>query len=695
MQQTLKYPNSPRVDRVDNLHSHPIPDPYRWLEEIDSGQTKEWIGAQNELTFDFLAKIPAREEIRQRLTQLWDYEKFGIPFKRNGRYFFTYNDGLKDQSILYWSTDLDVEPQLLLDPNTLSSDGTIALTSYDISNDGTMLVYGLSTSGSDWQEYRVRNVDTGRDLDDHIQWVKFSGPSWDNDGEGFFYSRYDVPEEGSEYKGANYHHKLYYHRIGTAQSADRLIYARPDHKDWNFGAGVSDDGNYLILYVSKGTLRENGLFYLPLEKLDDPDVQSAFVELLPDFDASYGYVGNDESTFYVLTDNAAPLSRLIAIDTATLAHDGSLADACSEIIPETDHVLRDVSYMNQIFVANYLRNAQSHIDVLDNAGKLIRSVSLPGVGSVGGFHSDSSDTETFYSFTSFSTPGAIYRYDLQTGESSLVRQPILGFSPEEFVTEQVFYESKDGTRVSMFLSYKKGLRRNGQNPTYLYGYGGFNIPLTPSFSVSNLVWMERGGICAYANLRGGGEYGKEWHQAGTKLQKQNVFDDFIAAAEWLIEQEYTSTPRLAISGGSNGGLLVGACMTQRPDLFGACLAAVGVLDMLRFHEFTIGWAWTSDYGSPENAEEFAALLAYSPYHNLRAGTAYPPTLITTGDHDDRVFPGHSFKFAAALQAAQGGDAPTLIRIEPNAGHGAGKPTSKLIREATDRWAFLVDALDME
>ena len=683
--QRLKYPETPSDDIVDLLHGVNVPDPYRWLEEVDSEATREWITAQNELTFDFLEGIPAREPIRERLTELWNYERYSVPVVRGGRIFFTRNDGLQNQSVLYWIETLDAEPKLLLDPNLLSEDGTVALTGFAASADGRLLAYGLSTAGSDWQEWRVREVDTGRDREDLVEWVKFSEAAWTTDGRGFFYSRYDEPQEGKEYQGANYYHKLYYHTLGTPQSSDRLVYERPDQKEWGFGGEVTDDGRYLVVSVWKGTHRENGIFYQDLEANNGP-----MVELLVDFEARYLFVGNDGPRFYFLTDLEAPMSRVIAIDVTTPDR-----TAWQEVIPEGEDALQSVSLVGGRFFCGYLHHAHSRVLLFDKEGLPAGQVDLPGIGTAEGFGGQQQDRETFYQFTSFTTPGTIYRYDLDGGRSAVFRQPHVGFDAGEYVTEQVFYPSQDGTSIPMFLSHKKGMQRDGNIPTFLYGYGGFDIPLTPAFSVSVLVWMELGGLFAQANLRGGGEYGKPWHEAGMKLKKQNVFDDFIAAADWLVEKEYTQTPRLAIGGGSNGGLLVGACLTQRPDLFGACLPAVGVLDMLRFHKFTIGWAWTSDYGSPDDPAEFRALLAYSPYHNIEPGVAYPPTLITTGDHDDRVFPAHSFKFAAALQAAQAGPGPILIRIETRAGHGLGKPTSKLIEEAADRWAFLTHIMELQ
>jgi prolyl oligopeptidase len=681
----LRYPESPREDVVEVMHGVEVPDPFRWLEEIDSEQTQNWIAAQNRVTSEYLGQIPAHKEIKTRLSELWDYEKYGVPLKRGGRYFFTRNAGLQNQSVLYWLESLEDEPQVLLDPNELSEDGTVALTGYEVSDDGRLLAYGVSASGSDWQEWYVQEVDSGQLLEDHLAWVKFSGVSWTPDSQGFFYSRYDEPQEGAAYKGANYYHKLYYHRVGTPQAADELVYERPDRKEWGFGGVVTEDGRYLLIVVWKGTHRENGVFYKDLGR-GNGDV----VELLEEFDASYLFVGNDGPVFYFMTDLEAPMSRVIAVDITRPDR-----SHWREVIPETADSLQQVSLVGGRFIACYLHDAHSRVQVLDKMGQFVCEIELPGIGTVEGFQGLDKDPETFYHYTGFTTPGTVYHHDVETGQSAVFRKPEIGFDPDVYVTKQIFYRSKDGTQVPMFISHKKGLVLDGDSPTYLYGYGGFNIAQTPSFSVSNLVWMEMGGVYAQANLRGGGEYGKQWHEAGMKLNKQNVFDDFIAAAEWLVDNRYTRTPRLAIGGRSNGGLLIGACLTQRPDLFGACLPVVGVLDMLRFHKFTIGWAWTSDFGSPDDPQEFAALLAYSPYHNVKPGTAYPPTLIATGDHDDRVFPAHSFKFAAALQAAQAGTAPALIRIETKAGHGLGKPTSKLIEEEADKWAFAVHVLGMD
>jgi prolyl oligopeptidase len=680
----LDYPATRPTDQTDDYHGVKVADPYRWLEDDHSAETKAWVEAQNKITFGYLEQIPQRAAIKARLTVLWNYERYGVPFKQGGRYFLTKNDGLQNQSVLYTMTTLTSAPQLLLDPNKLSTDGTVALGGYGLSDDGNLMAYGLSTAGSDWQEWKVRDVRSGADLPDQIKWVKFSGASWKKDGSGFFYSRYDEPTEATKLTKANYFHKLYFHRLGTAQSEDQLVYHRPDHKDWNFGGSVTEDGRYLVINASQGTDPKNRVLYQDLQTPGAP-----VTELLMDFDANYTFLDNDGPRFWFQTDLNAPRHRLIAIDVTKPERAN-----WKELIPEAQETLAGVSVVNDQFICSYMKDAHSQVKIFTLAGVFVREVPLPGIGSAGGFGGKRTDRETFYSFTGYAAPGTIFRYDPATGDSTVFRAPKVKFNPDDYETRQVFYASKDGTRVPMFISHRKGLKLDGKNPTLLYGYGGFNICLLPGFSVANLAWMEMGGVYAVPNLRGGGEYGEQWHQAGTKLRKQNVFDDFIAAAEWLVANKYTTPNRLAIAGGSNGGLLVGACLTQRPDLYGATLPAVGVMDMLRFHKFTIGWAWTSDYGSSEDAGEFRALRAYSPLHNLKRGAKYPPTLITTADHDDRVVPAHSFKFAATLQAAQAGRAPTLIRIETKAGHGAGKPTTKLIEEAADKWAFLVHELKM-
>ncbi len=681
----LIYPPTAKTNVVEDYHGVKVADPFRWLEDDNAADTKAWVEAQNKVTFGYLEKIPERAALKSRLTKLWNYERYGVPFKQGGHYFFTRNDGLQNQSVLYVADSLDATPRVLLDPNKLSTDGTVALGGYSISEDGNLIAYGTSASGSDWQEWHVRDIRTGADREDHLKWIKFSGASWLKDGSGFFYSRYDDPKPGEQLKGANYFQKLFFHKIGTPQSADRLVYERPDQKDWGFSGSVTEDGHYLIISIWRGTERKNRVFYQNLRAVNAP-----VVELLNDFDAEYEFIDNDGPVFWFKTNLEASRGRVIAVDITKPARAN-----WREVIPQSAETLQSVSLVNNQFIVDYLKDARSQVKAFDLSGKFTREIELPGIGSAGGFGGKRKDTETFYSFTSFTVPGAIYRLDLTTGRSSVFRAPKVDFRPEDFETKQIFYKSKDGTRIPMFITHRRGMKFDGSNPTYLYGYGGFNISLTPSFSPSLITWLELGGVLAIPNLRGGGEYGEDWHVAGTKLKKQNVFDDFIAAAEWLIANRYTSSPKLAIAGGSNGGLLVGACLAQRPELFGAAVPAVGVMDMLRFHKFTIGWAWTSDYGSSENADEFKALYAYSPLHNLKPGTKYPATLITTADHDDRVVPAHSFKFAARLQECQAGTAPTLIRIETKAGHGAGKPTTKLIEEAADKWAFLLRELNMK
>lgn len=679
---TNRPPQAKRGDVVDDFHGTKVSDPYRWMEDTESAEVKDWLKAENKYTTDFLKHVPGRDRIQKRLTQLWDYAKFGMPGKEGGKYFYTKNDGLQNQAVLYVADSLEAAPRLLLDPNKLSKDGTVALAGTSISHDAKYLAYATQSGGSDWQTWHVRDVATAKDTADLVEWAKFTGASWSKDGKGFYYSRYDAPKSGEALKQANYFHKVYFHAIGTTQDKDVLVYDRPDQKDWNLNAGVTDDGKYLVIYAQRGTDRKNRIFY---KELGDPTAK-----VLPIFDqadAQYSILGNDGTTFYVQTDKDAPRGKVISINIAKPSE-------WTELIPQAAESLQSTDLVGHHLLATYLKDAKTLVKAYDQKGKFVRDVDLPGIGTAGGFGGKLDDPETFYSYTSFTAPPAIYRYDVTSGKSTLFRRAEVAFNPNDYETKQVFYASKDGTQVPMFLTYKKGLKLDGTNPTYLYGYGGFNSPMTPFFSVGMQVWMEMGGVLAVACIRGGGEYGKEWYEAGTKLQKQNVFDDFIAGAEWLIKEKYTSTPKLAIAGGSNGGLLVGACMTQRPDLFGAALPAVGVLDMLRFHKFTIGWAWTSDYGSPDNADEFKALYAYSPYHKVQSGMSYPATLITTGDHDDRVFPAHSFKYAAALQNAQAGTAPILIRVETRAGHGAGKPTTKLIEEVTDRWAFLSRVLNV-
>ena len=678
LSESLIYPTTPQSTVVDNYHGTQVPDPYRWLEDDTSEATKAWVVAQNAVTSGYLNQLPQRLPIRDRMTKLFNFERFGTPFRAGGRYFFSRNNGLQNQSVWYWAASLEAQPVLLIDPNTFSADGTVSMSVPVPSEDGRTVAYQVSKSGSDWQEIRVHDVGTGKQLSDRIQWVKFSGIAWAKDGSGFYYSRFDAPKSGAALTQVNEFQKVYFHRLGSEQSDDSLVYERRDQPKWGMGATLSDDGAYLILTLSQGTDTRNRVFY---RDLTTP--QSSVVELLNDFDASYNWVGNEGPVFLFHTDLKAPRGRIIAID----SRKPQRAD-WKERVPQNEATLTSANLVGDRLVCDYLKDARSLIRLHRLDGTFEKEVSLPGIGSVAGFGGKRAETETFYSFTSFTVPGRIYRYDFRSGLSTLWRQPKVAFDPDAFETRQVWVTSKDGTKLPLFLTHKKGLKPDGKTPVLLYAYGGFNISLTPAFSVGNLVWLELGGIYAVPNLRGGGEYGEEWHQAGTKLRKQNVFDDFIASAEWLITNGYTQPSKIAIQGGSNGGLLVGACMTQRPDLYGACLPAVGVMDMLRFHRFTIGWAWTSDYGSSENPEEFKALFAYSPLHALKQGVQYPPTLITTADHDDRVVPAHSFKFAARLQAVHAGPHPVLIRIESKAGHGAGKPISKQIEERSDQIAFV-------
>jgi len=681
----LKYPSTARVDQIDVHHGDRVADPYRWLEADvrENQQVARWVADENKVTFAYLQSIPQREAIRQRLTELWNYPKYGTPFRRGGRYYFMKNDGLQNQSVLYTHDALDAPPRLLLDPNTWSKDGTVALAGMSFSDDGKYLAYGVQTAGSDWRTWHVMEIASRRVLEESLEWVKFSSPAWTHDGRGFFYGRFAAPRDGAAFQELNLNQRVYYHRIGTSQAEDTLVYKRPDHPDWGFGLDVTEDGRYLILTVWKGTDDKYRVMY---RDLTQPDSQP--VDLVDDFQNEYTFVGNQGSLLYFKTDRNAPRKQIVAFDL-----DHPQRDPWRVVVPQRDEAMTSAAVVGNRFVLKYLKDATTQVRIHEWDGQFVREVEFPGIGTASGFGGRQSDQETFYSFSSFATPPSTYRYDMVTGASRLLRRAEVKFDPNAYEVRQVFYRSADGTRVPMFVAHKKGLDRNGAQPTLLYGYGGFNIPLTPSFSVSRLQWMEMGGVFAMACLRGGGEYGEEWHRSGTKLNKQNVFDDFIAAAEWLVKNRYTSPRQLAIQGGSNGGLLVGAVMTQRPELFGACLPAVGVMDMLRFHKFTAGRFWVDDYGSAENPDEYRALRAYSPYHNLKPGTRYPATLVTTADTDDRVVPGHSFKFAARLQECQAGPAPTLIRIETRAGHGAGKPTAKRIEEISDQWAFLVSVLD--
>jgi prolyl oligopeptidase len=679
----IVYPATAKVEHVDDYHGVQVADPYRWLEDLDSDATARWVKEQNQLTRSYLERIPERAQIRKRLTELWDFEKYGVPVKRGDRYFFTRNDGLQDQGVLYWSEALDAEPRVLLDPNSMSEDGMVALSGYSVSPDGNMVAYGLQIAGSDWVLWKVRNVDNGRDVPGSLKWIKWSRISWTNDNMGFFYSRFPKPKKGASREALNFFNKLYYHRLGTKQREDVLVYESRDNKEWRFDGEVTDDGRILVISVTKGTDDRNMVLYKRLDLGADEPVKT----LIGDFFYEYTLVGNEGPILYFETTNEAPRGRIVAIDTREPGPDG-----WRQVVPQVHGTLESADMFGDRLLLTYLLDAHNEIEIFDLDGNRRGEIALPGIGTTWGFYGRRDVGETFYAFTSFTQPTTIYRYELGRGQSTIFRQPKVAFDTAAYETTQVFYESEDGTQIPMFISHKRGLALDGSNPTYLYGYGGFKISLTPWFNISNSVWMEMGGVLAVACLRGGGEYGDEWHEAGRLKNKQNVFDDFAAAAEWLIENKYTSTPRLAIGGGSNGGLLVGASITQRPELFGAAVAQVGVFDMLRFHKYTIGWAWADDYGTSDDPGQFQILRAYSPLHNVAPGAKFPATLLTTADHDDRVVPSHSFKFVSTLQAAQAGSDPILIRVDERAGHGRGKPTSKRIEEATDTWAFLVREL---
>ena len=683
----LRYPETRRVDQVDEYHGTSVPDPFRWLEDDvrESAEVAAWVKAQNKVTFKYLEGIRERDTIRDRLEELWNFERTSAPRRVGDRYYFFRNTGLQNQDVLMVTDSLDGEPRVVLDPNEWSKDGTVALSGHSYSWDGRYLAYARSVAGSDWREWFVLDLTTGEQLADVLHWAKWTWPAWTVDNRGFFYSRFPEVEEGAEYQALNMDQKVYYHRVGTDQALDVLVYERPDHPDWGFFGEVTEDGRYLVIHVYQGTDDRYRIVYRDLL-----EPYAAPVELIDNFDNQFSFLVNDGPVFYFETDLDAPLGRIIAID---IREPGR--ERWREVIPQAEWALRSAQVTGNMLVLTYLRDAVTYVRMFDMAGSWVRDVEFPGIGTVSGFGGLRSATETFYSFASFATPPSIYRYDMLTGESELWRRAPVDVDPEDYEVKQVFFESKDGTRVPMFVVHREGIELDGGHPTLLYGYGGFSASMTPRFSITRLAWVQLGGVYVVVNLRGGAEYGEDWHQAGTKLNKQNVFDDFIGAAEALIDLGYTRSEKLAIFGGSNGGLLVGACITQRPELFAAAIPAVGVMDMLRFHQFTAGRYWVDDYGSAEDPGEFEALYAYSPYHNLEPGTAYPATLVTTADTDDRVVPGHSFKFTAALQEAHTGEAPVLIRIETKAGHGAGLPTDKLIDEYADMWAFLVENLEME
>jgi len=671
----VTYPVTATVDHVDDYHGTEVADPYRWLEEEDSEETKAWVKSQNEATFGYLEQIPFRESIRARLEELWNYPKYGAPFKAGGKYYYYKNDGLQNQYVLYKMDALDAEASVFLDPNTFSEDGTASLTTFSVSEDGKYAVYGISQGGSDWNEFYVRDVETGQDLDDHLKWIKFSGAAWS--GNGFYYGRFAEPEDGV-LSSQNENKQIFFHTIGTDQSEDKLVYQEPENPLRGIYAGTTDDERFLLLYLSEGATNNNALKIKDLSQAN-----SDFISLVDHFDHSYNLVDNIDDQLLMVTNDGAPRKRVVLVD-----FNNPDPANWKEIIPQKEEVLNGVSYIGGKIFATYLKDASSKVYIYDIDGNSLGEVALPGIGTVGGFNGKKDDETAFYVFTSFTYPSSTFKYDVQNNTSELFRKSEIDFDIENYETKQVFYKSKDGTQVPMFITHKKGLELNGNNPCLLYGYGGFNINILPNFSITNLPLLENGGIYAVANLRGGGEYGEAWHEAGMLDRKQNVFDDFITAAEYLIDNKYTSSEKLGIYGRSNGGLLVGAAMTQRPDLFQVAIPAVGVMDMLRYHKFTIGHAWAVEYGSSDSPDAFPNLMSYSPLHNLKDGTAYPATMVTTADHDDRVVPAHSFKFASRLQSAHEGENPVLIRIETMAGHGAGKPTGKIIEEYADMWAFL-------
>ena len=680
--QSINYPKTMKDGTVDDYFGTKVADPYRWLENDTSQQTAAWVEAENEVTNAYLQKIPFRKKLLNRLKEVANYEKIGMPFKKHGKWYFSKNDGLQNQSVIYVMDQLGGTPRVFLDPNKLSTDGTVALKGLSFSNDGKYAAYSISRSGSDWQEFYVIDLQTGQLTKDHIEWAKFSGASWYQDG--FFYSAYDAPTEGKEYSNVNEGHKIYYHRIGTPQSKDVLFYQNPAYPKRFYDVEVNEEETVMFLYES-GAGAGNNLF---VRDLRVPNSQ--LIQMTSDMDYQYAPMEVYGDTIYLYTNYDAPKNRLM---TADIHHPG--LSNWKELVPEQAEVLESAEVVDHRLILTYSKDASNHAYVHRLDGSRMHEIQLPSVGSVG-FSGKKNEKECFYSFTSFTVPGTIYRYDIDNNTSTLYVAPKVKFRLNDYKSEQVFFKSKDGTSIPMFLTYKKGLKRNGKNPVYLYGYGGFNISLSPSFSAIRIPFLENGGIYAQVNLRGGSEYGEEWHLAGTKMRKQNVFDDFIGAAEWLIAENYTTPEKIAIVGGSNGGLLVGACMTQRPDLFAVAIPQVGVMDMLRYHKFTIGWNWASDYGTSEDSREmFEYLLGYSPLHNLKPGVSYPATLVTTADHDDRVVPAHSFKFAATLQECHVGNNPVLIRIDTKAGHGGGKPMAKILEEQADIYGFIMHNLKMK
>ena len=681
--ETLKYPVTKKVDTVTNYFGTEVKDPYRWLEDDRSKETEEWVKAENQVTFDYLAKIPYRKELNNRLTELWNYEKLGAPFTEGGHDYFYKNDGLQNQYVIYRKMGEAGKPEVFLDPNKFSKDGTTSLGGLSFSEDGKLAAYSISEGGSDWRKVILMDTETKKVIEDTLMDVKFSGISWKGN-EGFYYSSYEKPE-GSELSAKTDQHRLFYHKLGTKQSEDKLVFGGTDAQKHRYVGGyVTEDNNYLFISARNST-SGGKLFMMDLNKSNP-----AVVTLIGNEDTDSYVIENEGSKLFIVTNLDAPNQKIVTVDASNPS-----SENWKDFIPETKNVLTP-STGGGYFFTEYMVDAVSKVKQYDYNGKLVREVELPGVGSVGGFSTKKDKETLYYSFTNYVTPGSIYKYNIEKGTSELYNKPTIDFNPEDYESKQVFFTSKDGTKVPMIITHKKGIELNGKNPTILYGYGGFNISLTPSFSIANAVWMEQGGVYAVPNLRGGGEYGKEWHDAGTKLKKQNVFDDFIAAAEYLIKEKYTSSDYLAIRGGSNGGLLVGATMTQRPELMKVALPAVGVMDMLRYHTFTAGAGWAYDYGTSEDDKEmFDYLYGYSPVQNVKKGVKYPATMVTTGDHDDRVVPAHSFKFAAELQEKQAGNNPVLIRIETKAGHGAGKPTAMIIDEYADIFSFTLFNMGFE
>lgn len=674
---TVTYPVTTQVNVKDNYFGTTVTDPYRWLETPDSQPVTDWVNAQNKVTFDYLEQIPFRTSVRSRLEKLWNFPKFGAPFRCGDKYLFYKNDGLQNQSVLYIRETLDAEPRLLIDPNTLSKDGTTSLAGVYASKDGKYLAYATSAGGSDWNDIYVLETATGKQLEDHISWVKFSGATWE--GDGFYYGRYDTPKKGEELSSKNEFQKLYYHKLGTSQDKDILVYEDRQHPLRNFGIGITEDGSYHLLYMSEGATENGALWYRK-----SGDLKAPFKPLIDNFENEYAVIDNIGDKLLVITNNQAPRKRVVLMDPA---HPET--SAWTTVIDQQPEVLVNLAIAGEKLITTYMKDASHRLYVHTMDGKRESEITLAALGDVSVLNAKKGDPLVFYSLNSFLVPSTIYKYDVTTGKSEEYLKPEIDFDFSRYETRQVFYQSKDGTKVPMFITCRKDLKKNSQNPTILYGYGGFNISVMPAFRVWVLAFLEQGGVYCQANLRGGSEYGEEWHTSGNLLNKQNVFDDFIAAAEYLIAEKYTSSSKLAISGRSNGGLLVGATMTQRPDLFKVALPGVGVLDMLRYHKFTIGWAWATEYGSSDDSTHFKNLFKYSPLHNIKQGTQYPSTLITTADHDDRVVPAHSYKYAAALQNAQTGPNPVLIRIDTQSGHGAGKPTSKQIDEASDVLSFVL------